>query len=184
MCQKKQRSPLISSGISMRTAEQLFRQKPCEQSLLLSSSWSNRRKGGSAWMASNLWTRRSPSFWTCESCLNSSNWLFVWEHSFTDKPSPLYHAHDVQAWVPNYILATCRACSTKILLDSSRVFLEYAKNWASKRKDSAARVAGMRTILTSGCFEARFHKRNHNFNFKLQLVNFIGKFISTAAVLA
>ena len=50
--------------------------------------------------------------------------------------------------------------------------------------DSAARVAGMRTILTSGCFEAQLHKRNHNFNFKLQLIKLIGKFISTAAVLA
>ena len=35
-------------------------------------------------------------------------------------------------------------------------------------------VAGiMWTILTAGCFEAQFHKRNHNFNFKLQLINFI-----------
>ena len=51
----------------------------------LSTSWSRRRKGGSAWMASNLWTHRSPRFWTCESCLNWSNWLFVWEHPFTDK---------------------------------------------------------------------------------------------------
>ena len=31
------------------------------------------------------------------------------------------------AWVGNYILATCRACSTKILLDSCTVFLEYTK---------------------------------------------------------
>ena len=69
----------------METPEQLFRQKPCEQSLVLSTSWSRRRKGGSAWMASNLWTLRSPRFWTCESCLNWSNWLFVWEHPFTDK---------------------------------------------------------------------------------------------------
>ena len=42
-------------------------------------------------------------------------------------------------------------------------------------------VAGMMwTILTAGCFEAQFH----DFNFKLQLINFIGKFIATAAVLA
>ena len=27
----------------------------------------------------------------------------------------------------NYILATCHACSIKILLDSCRVFLEFAK---------------------------------------------------------
>ena len=32
-----------------------------------------------------------------------------------------------KAWVPNYILATFRACSTELLLDSCGVFLEYAK---------------------------------------------------------
>ena len=85
MCKKKQRSSFFSSAVPMETPEQLFRQKSCEQSLLLSTSWSRRRKGGSAWMASNLWTHRSPSFLTCASCLNSSNWLFVWEHPFTDK---------------------------------------------------------------------------------------------------
>ena len=32
-----------------------------------------------------------------------------------------------KAWVPNYILATFRACSTELLFDSCGVFLEYAK---------------------------------------------------------
>ena len=35
-----------------------------DQSLLLSSSWSRGRKGGSALIASNLWGRRSPLYFT------------------------------------------------------------------------------------------------------------------------
>ena len=49
----------------------------CEQTLLLSSSWL-RGKGGSARIASNLWGRRSPNFWTSQSCFFlSSNWFFI-----------------------------------------------------------------------------------------------------------
>ena len=33
----------------------------------------------------------------------------------------------LKAWVRNYILATCRACSTKIFLDSCRIFHKFAK---------------------------------------------------------
>ena len=52
----------------------------CEQSLLLSSPWSRRRKGGSDWIASNLWSHRSPN-WTGQSYLFSSNRFFDREHS-------------------------------------------------------------------------------------------------------
>ena len=45
---------------------------PCEQSLLL-SSWGRTRKGGSAWIASSLWSHRSPKFWTSQSRSLSSN---------------------------------------------------------------------------------------------------------------
>ena len=33
----------------------------------------------------------------------------------------------LKAWVRNYISATCRACSTKLFLDSCRIFHKYAK---------------------------------------------------------
>ena len=46
----------------------------CEDSLFL-SSLKKRRKGDSAWIASNLWSRRSPNFWTRQSCFFSSNWF-------------------------------------------------------------------------------------------------------------
>ena len=46
-------------------------------------------------------------------------------------PSPLSQA---QAWVRNHILATCGVCSTKISLDSSRVFLKYAKIQQEKER--------------------------------------------------
>ena len=35
--------------------------------------WVRRRKGGSAWITSNLWGRRSPNFWTGQSCFFLSN---------------------------------------------------------------------------------------------------------------
>ena len=47
------------------------------------------------------------------------------------QPSPLSQA---QAWVLDHILATCRVCSTKISLDSSRVFLKYAKIQQDKER--------------------------------------------------
>ena len=43
------------------------------------------RKGGSAWIASTLWSRRIPNFWTSQSCFLSSNWFFQCEHPFRDK---------------------------------------------------------------------------------------------------
>ena len=49
---------------------------PFEQSLFL-SSWSRRRKAGSSCIASNLRGRRSPNFWTSQSCYLSSNWFFL-----------------------------------------------------------------------------------------------------------
>ena len=49
---------------------------PCEHSILLSSSWLRRRKGGSAWITSSLWRHRSPEFWTIQSCFPPSNQFF------------------------------------------------------------------------------------------------------------
>ena len=39
------------------------------------SSWVWRRKRGSDWIASILWSRRNPTFWTSQSCSLSSNWF-------------------------------------------------------------------------------------------------------------
>ena len=60
--------------------------EPCEQSHLLSSPWSRRRKGGSAWITSSLWSHRNPYFRISQSCSLSSNWFFEWEHLFIDNP--------------------------------------------------------------------------------------------------
>ena len=51
-------------------------------SLLLSSK-QKKRRGGSAWITSILWSRRSPNFWTSQSCFLSSNWFTECEHLFT-----------------------------------------------------------------------------------------------------
>ena len=58
---------------------------PCEQSLLLSFSLLRRRKVGSARIASTVWSRRSPNFWTSQSCFLSSNRFFQCERPFFDK---------------------------------------------------------------------------------------------------
>ena len=51
----------------------------CEQSPLLSSPWSRSRKRGSGWIASSLWSHRSPN-WTGQSYLFLSNRFFDREH--------------------------------------------------------------------------------------------------------
>ena len=68
----------ISIFWSKKLAWQHGRQgSPCkEQSLLLFPSWARTRKGGSAWIMSNLWGRCSPNFRTSQSCSLSSNWFF------------------------------------------------------------------------------------------------------------
>ena len=35
-------------------------------------------------IASSLWSRRNPNFWTSQSCFFSSNWFFQGEHPFID----------------------------------------------------------------------------------------------------
>ena len=55
---------------------------PCEQSPFL-SPWGRTRKGGSAWIASSLWSCRSPKFWTL--ALSRQTGCFEHEHSFIDK---------------------------------------------------------------------------------------------------
>ena len=55
-------------------------------SLLLSSKQKKRRVG-SAWITSILWSRRSRNFWTSQSCFLPSNWFTECEHLFTDKPT-------------------------------------------------------------------------------------------------
>ena len=63
----------------------VFALAPCEQSLLLPFSLPRRGKGGSAWIASTLWSRRSSKFWTSQSCFLSSNWFFQCEHPLSEK---------------------------------------------------------------------------------------------------
>ena len=57
----------------------------------------------------------------CLSC------LFECEHSFIDKPMVITEPAVASRGLLGYILATGHACSTKILLHSCRVFLEYSK---------------------------------------------------------
>ena len=57
--------------------------------------------------------------------------FFECEHPSIFKPMVITEAAEasarLKAWVRNYILATCRAWSTKIFLDSCRIFHKYAK---------------------------------------------------------
>ena len=51
-----------------------------------SSSWSRRRRGDSAGIASILWSSYSLNFRTSQSCIPLSNWVFVCKHLSIDKP--------------------------------------------------------------------------------------------------
>ena len=52
---------------------------------LVYNSWVGRRKEGPAWITLNLWGRRSPNFWTSQSCSLSSNCFFECENPLIDK---------------------------------------------------------------------------------------------------
>ena len=114
---------------------------PLSQGLDSAMSCVMERKGGSAWIMSNLWSRpRSSNFWTSQSrSLSLQTVFFECEY-------PLIDMTDGHNWArcckrmairPGFdtIQATCCACSTKILLDSCRVFLS-----RKPKKGSADRV--------------------------------------------
>ena len=67
------------------------------------------RKGGSAWIASTLWSRRSPNFWTSQSCFLSSNWFFQCEHPFSDKTDGYNWARCTMTNQDGYEI--CSSCS-------------------------------------------------------------------------
>ena len=100
---------------------------------LILSSCVMKRKGGSAWITSILWSRpRSPNFSTSQSrSLSRQTGFFECEY-------PLIDLTDGHNWAccckrmairPGFetILTTCCACSTKILLDSCSLSIEEAK---------------------------------------------------------
>ena len=65
--------------------------------------------------------------------------FFEGEHPVIGKPmvistQPAVASARVSGLGWSYILATCRACSRKMLIDSCRVFLEYGKIKQAKRK--------------------------------------------------
>ena len=100
----------------------------CKQSLLLSSL--SRRQRGSGQIASSLWGCRSPNFWGSQSFFLFLKLFFENEHPFNVKPLVIAEpavANTRILGLGSNILATYRACSTDILLDSSTVFLEYTK---------------------------------------------------------
>ena len=89
-----------------------------EQSLLLSSPWSRRRKRGSGWIALSLSSHRSPN-WTGHSYLFSWNWFFHREHfcinitMIVTEPA----VQDVLLLGLGFcILATCRSHSTSFFI--------------------------------------------------------------------
>ena len=76
-----------------------------------------------------VWGRRSPNFWTKQSsflfCLVKLVFFecelpFIFKQMVITEPAEA--SARLKAWVRNYISATCRACSTKLFLDSCRIF--------------------------------------------------------------
>ena len=133
--------PPLSKGLDGCPPPPLPPYPPLSQGLDSAMSWVMERKGGSAWIMSNLWSRpRSPNFWTSQSrSLSLQTVFFECEY-------PLIDMTDGHNWArcckrmairPGFdtIQATCCACSKKILLDSCRVFLS-----RKPKKGSADRV--------------------------------------------
>ena len=74
---------------------------------------------------------QSTNFWTSQFCSLPFYRFSGCEHPFIDKllvrTEPVVPGHGFKVWVRNCIQAPSSACSTKILLDSRRVSLEYTK---------------------------------------------------------
>ena len=64
--------------------------------------------------------------WTSQPCFPVLNWFYECEHRFVNKPMVVARpiVPSARAWVRDCVLATCRACPIKIVLDSNRSFLE------------------------------------------------------------
>lgn len=91
-------------------------QSPCEQNLRLSFSLLRRRKGGCAWSASALWSRRSPNFWTSQSCFVC---FFQCKQPFSGKTdgyfsSPLHN--ETSSWRRDLLEAKHQLFSTRFFL--------------------------------------------------------------------
>ena len=92
------------------------RKKPYKQSRLL-PSWIRWKKGGSAWFASSLWSRRNTKFLTSQSCFLSSNWLFrVRVHPFNWELKHLTFLihHERHGWPRRTGSGTRFACQMQI----------------------------------------------------------------------
>ena len=72
---------------------------PCEQTLLMCSSWLKRRKGDSAWVVSSLWSCCSLKFWTSQSCFFWSNSFVECEYLFINKPLVITEPTVPGAWL-------------------------------------------------------------------------------------
>ena len=107
--------------------------------------WVRKRKG-SAWITSSLQSHLSPNFWTNQLFSLLSNWFCQVVHLLIYKPMVKTEPTVSGTWLLGLgskllIIPTCSRCSTKTLLNSCRVFLEYHMSKSSKqRKDSSGRV--------------------------------------------
>ena len=92
---------------------------PYKQSLLPLPFWVRRRKGGSTWIASTFEVTAAQTSELINLLLNRSG-LFECEYPLFDKAMVTIEPARASARLLdlNYILATCDACSTKILFDS------------------------------------------------------------------
>ena len=139
---------------------------PCEQSLLLSFSLLRRRKVGSARIASTLWSRRSPNFWTSQSCFLSSNRFFQCERPFSDKT-------DGYNWARCTMKTKMAARSGILGLGSrlypgnmQRIFNKHLTRFKQSLSRERQNRASKRKALLAGCvwawgFRHRIPRRQH-----------------------
>ena len=92
------------------------------------SCWKRQREGGSAWIASSLWIHRNPTSGLANLVLSRQTGLSVCEHPFIDKLMVIADLSVPSTWLLGLGMKlyprTLSTCSTNILFDLRRVFLE------------------------------------------------------------
>ena len=107
---------------------------PCEQHLLCLLDWGG-EKGGSAWITSNLWGRRSQTLWLVNLVLSRQIGFFECKRLFIDIPMVITKPTVASAQLldPGWKLYPSNMLC---ILKSCRVFLEYTKFKQAKKRFS------------------------------------------------
>ena len=90
------------------------------------------------WMASSLWSHRSPKFWSSQSCYLLSNWFCLVLASFFDKPMIITEPSVPSVWFlslnSKLYLSNMKCMLNKKLPWFMQSLSRVHQNWASERE--------------------------------------------------